>query len=127
MSTLTEARYDYLAAEGSIKVTGDGVGDPLASLPAGDVGAWAAAWEAVAERYGAKVDQWRAARGLGPSSSKAAKLAELGRAMRRAERAMLGADLARAEQRHEALMAPIRARWELGEGIARLERELYAA
>ncbi len=127
MPTMTAAEIDYLAAEGSIKITADGTGDPLASVPPGDVRAWASAWEAIRADYEVRAGRWREARGEAPSSSKAAKLAELGRAMRRAERAMLGADLAGAEQRHEAIMAPIRERWELGEGIARLKRELYAA
>ncbi len=127
MPTLTEARIGYLLLEDSAKITAKGTGDPLASVPPGDVRAWAAAWDAIRADYEARASRWHEARGEGPSSSKAAQLAELGRAMRRAERAMLGADLARAEHRHETLMRPVRERWELGEGIARLEAQLYAA
>ena len=81
MPTLTEARIDYLTAEGGIKITADGTGDPLASVAVGDVAAWASAWEAIRADYEARASRWREARGDCPSSSKAQQLAELGRAM----------------------------------------------
>ncbi len=127
-TTWTEAQLDYLAADGSIKVTGDGVGDPLASVPLGDVRAWAAAWESVRADYEARAARWHEARGESPEgTTKARQLAELGRMLRRAELADLGYRAAKAQQELDCLMGPLRERWAMAEKIDRLERQLYAS